>query len=119
MQAETRCARFKGTEPVEFIDMKVFGGTIIDQREDAVEFVKEHITLHAKLWEQKEKRNGNTQEWGTGTNRIIRECMDHGLPEPLFELVTESLVVNFRKHRVTEEMIRKLSEGEKIIIDFI
>lgn len=57
LQAETRCARFKGTEPVEFIDMKVFGGTIIDQREDAVEFVKEHITLHAKIvgTERKEK----------------------------------------------------------------
>jgi ATP-dependent DNA helicase RecG len=34
LQAETRCARFKGTEPLEFIDMKVFGGNIIDQRED-------------------------------------------------------------------------------------
>ena len=29
--------------------MKVFGGNIIDQREDAVEFVKEHIKLHAKI----------------------------------------------------------------------
>ena len=49
MQAETRCARFKGTEPLEFIDMKVFGKSIIDQRNDAVEFVKEHIKLHAKI----------------------------------------------------------------------
>jgi len=49
IQSETRCARFKGTKPLEFIDMKVFGGNIIDQREDAVEFVKEHIKLHAKI----------------------------------------------------------------------
>jgi len=49
IQSETRCARFKGIEPLEFIDMKVFGGDIIDQREDAVEFVKEHIKLHAKI----------------------------------------------------------------------
>lgn len=49
LQAETRCARFKGTEPLEFIDMKVFGGNIIDQREDALEFVKEHIQLHAEI----------------------------------------------------------------------
>jgi len=48
-QSETRCARFKGTKPLEFIDMKVFGGNIIDQREDALEFVKEHIKLHAKI----------------------------------------------------------------------
>ena len=46
-QAEVRCARFKGIEPLEFIDMKVFGKTVIDQREDALEFVKEHITLRA------------------------------------------------------------------------
>ena len=47
--SEIRCARFKGTKPLEFIDMKVFGGNLIDQREDAVEFVKEHIKLHAKI----------------------------------------------------------------------
>ena len=29
--------------------MKVFGGNIIDQREDALEFVKEHIQLHAEI----------------------------------------------------------------------
>jgi len=49
LQAETRCARFKGTEPLEFIDMKVFGGNIIDHREDSLEFVKEHIKLHARI----------------------------------------------------------------------
>ena len=32
IQLETRCARFKGIKPLEFIDMKVFGGAIIDQR---------------------------------------------------------------------------------------
>jgi len=37
------------------------------------------------------------EEWGTGTNRIIKECLDHGLPEPLFEDITESLVVTSPK----------------------
>jgi ATP-dependent DNA helicase RecG len=49
LQAENRCARFKGTKPLEFIDMKVFGGNIIDQREDSLEFIKEHIKLHAEI----------------------------------------------------------------------
>ena len=49
LQAETRCGRFKGTKPLKFIDMKVFGGNIINQREDAVEFVKEHIRLQAEI----------------------------------------------------------------------
>ncbi|GFO97816.1 putative transcriptional regulator [groundwater metagenome] len=48
-QSETRCARFKGTKPLEFIDMKILGRNIIDQREDVVEFIKEHIKLHAKI----------------------------------------------------------------------
>ena len=49
LPAKTRCARFKGTKPLEFIDMKVFEGNIIDQREDALEFVREHIKLQAKI----------------------------------------------------------------------
>lgn len=53
--AETKCARFKGTEPLEFIDMKVFRGNIFDQRDNAVEFVKEHIRLHAKIVEIERK----------------------------------------------------------------
>jgi ATP-dependent DNA helicase RecG len=44
-QAETRCARFKGISPVEFTDMKVFGGSLIDQVENAVSFVLDHIPL--------------------------------------------------------------------------
>jgi ATP-dependent DNA helicase RecG len=45
LQAETRCARFKGISPVEFTDMKVFGGTLIDQVENAVSFVLDHIPM--------------------------------------------------------------------------
>ena len=192
LQAETRCARFKGTEPLEFIDMKVFGGTIIEQRNDALEFVKEHISLHAKIvgTEREEKweypieaireavtntlchrdyeisshvqvrifddrvevwgcgplpepltindltklhksilRNhliGNCfflikfiEEWGTGTNRIIKECINHGLPEPLFQLVTENLVVNFRKYRVSEQDLENLNARQRIAIEYL
>jgi ATP-dependent DNA helicase RecG len=166
VQSETRCARFKGTKPLEFIDMKVFGGNIIDQREDALEFVKEHIKLHAEIkgTEREEKweypieaireaitnaichrdyetasnvqirifddrieiwgcgllpepltpedlkrehksilRNPQIgksfflikfiEQWGTGTNRMIEQCLGHGLPEPLFEEVVGDFVL--------------------------
>jgi len=192
LQGETRCARFKGIEPLEFIDMKVFGGNVINQREDALEFTKEHIKLHAKIvgtervekWEYpieaireaitnaichrdyrissnvqvrifddrieiwgvgplpeplkiedlKKKHDSilrnpligkcfflikYIEQWGTGTNKIIKECLSHGLPEPLFEEITGSLVVTFRKYRVSEEIIKELSREERIIIDFI
>lgn len=192
LQAEVRCARFKGTEPLEFIDMKVFGGNIIAQREDSLEFVKEHIKLHAEIqgterverWEypieaireaitnaichrdyeissnvqvrifddrievwgcgplpvpltvEDLKRKHDSvlrnpligkcfflikyiEQWGTGTNRIIKGCLNHGLPEPLFEEIAGNLVVTFRKYRVTEEILKEISEEEKIIINYL
>jgi len=192
LQAETRCARFKGTEPLEFIDMKVFGGNIIDQREDALEFVKEHIQLHAEIkgterierWEypieaireaitnaichRNYKISSNVQirifddrieiwgcgplpepltiedlkkkhdsvlrnpligrcfflikyieQWGTGTNRIIEWCQNYGLSEPAFEEIGGSFVVTIRKYKISEEIMKELSEEEKIIMSHL
>ncbi|MEA3283005.1 MAG: ATP-binding protein [Euryarchaeota archaeon] len=50
LQAEVRCARFKGTKPVKpFMDMKVFGGNIIDQVRKSLGFVLEHIPMEVYL----------------------------------------------------------------------
>ena len=46
LQSRIRCARFKGTRALDFIDMKVVDGTIPDLREKAMKFVVEH-TRHA------------------------------------------------------------------------
>lgn len=196
LQAETRCGRFKGTEPVKpFIDMKVFGGNIFDQVERSVGFVLEHIPLKVYLAgkpEREEKyeyppdaireaiinavchrdyeESSNVQirifdgrievwgsgplpepltpedlkrkhrsilrnpliakcfflvkfveRWGTGTNDIIRMCLDWGLPEPLFEEVAGSLVVTFRKSKLTEENIEKLglTERQKKAVEYL
>jgi ATP-dependent DNA helicase RecG len=186
MQAETRCARFKGTEPIDFIDMKLFNGSIIDQRENAVAFVKEHIKLHAKIigtdrvetWEypleaireaitnaicHRDYEIASTvqvrifddrieiwgvgplpkpltlkdlvkkhdsvlrnpliakslfmikyiEQWGTGTNRIIEACINHGLPQPLFEILSGSLVVTFRKDILSERHIDQLDINDR------
>jgi ATP-dependent DNA helicase RecG len=187
LQAETRCARFKGTKPLDFIDLKVFGGTIVDQREDAVEFVQEHIERHAKIvglerhemWEypldaireaitnaichRDYEISANVQvrifddrleiwgcgplpeplkvedlkqrhrsilrnpvigkcffwikyieQWGTGTNRIIDACLKHGLPEPVFEELSGSLVVTLRK-LITEDLLKEKGLNERQI----
>ena len=192
LQTELRCARFKGTEPLEFIDMKVFGGNVIDQREDGLEFFKEHIKLHAEIkgterverweypiegvreaitnaichrdyestanvqirifddriefWNPGNLLNGLTvqklkekhesvlrspllaknfflikyiERWGTGTNRIIKECLNHGLPEPVFEETGGSFVVTIRKYKISEEIMEELSEEEKAIINHL
>jgi len=188
LQSETRCARFKGIEPLEFIDMKVFGGNIIDQREDALEFVKEHIKLHAEIkgterverWEypieaireaitnaichRNYKISSNVQirvfddrieiwgcgplpepltvedlrkkhdsvlrnpligkcfflikyieQWGTGTNRMIKKCLSSGLPEPLFEEISGNLVVTFRG-KITKEYLEGLNLNKRQIV---
>jgi len=187
LQTEVRCARFKGTKPLEFIDMKVFGGDVINQREDGLEFVKEHIKLHAEIkgterverWEypieaireaitnaichRDYESTANVQirifddrievwgcgplpkpltiedlrkkhdsvlrnpligksfflikyieQWGTGTNRMIDWCLNHGLLEPLFEEISGSLVVTFRGE-ITEEYLRNLGLSQRQI----
>jgi len=50
LQAETRCARFKGAKPVKpFLDMKVFGGSVFDQVDKSLNFVLEHIPMKVYL----------------------------------------------------------------------
>ncbi len=49
LQSEVRCARFKGTEPLTFIDMKVLRGNVIEQIDDAEKFVMNHIKLAAEI----------------------------------------------------------------------
>ena len=56
LQAEVRCARFKGNEPVKpFIDMKIFGGNIIEQVDSALNFILEHISMKVYLAGKKER----------------------------------------------------------------
>lgn len=49
LQAEVRCARFKGTESLVFIDMKVLRGNVVDLIDNAEKFVMNHIRLAAQV----------------------------------------------------------------------
>lgn len=49
LQSKLRCARYKGTTPVDFIDLRVIEGTIVDQVEDAEKFILSHIKKAAKI----------------------------------------------------------------------
>ena len=55
------------------------------------------------------------EQGGTGTNRIIKECLKHGLSEPLFEEVAGNLVVTCRKTKFTEEYLKQLNLNERQI----
>ena len=194
LQAEVRCARFKGTKPLEFIDMKVFDGSIIDQVDAAEGFVLRHITRSAWIEPTKVERQekweyppdavreaivnaichrdyestANAQirifddrieiwgcgplpqpltpddlkrkhksiprnpliakcfflikyieQWGTGTNRMIDKCLDHGLPEPIFEEISGDFVVTFKKYYIDDEILKELNERQKRVIEYL
>ncbi|MCW5933199.1 MAG: putative DNA binding domain-containing protein [Fimbriimonadia bacterium] len=48
-QSEVRVARFKGNNPLHFLDMKVIEGRIIDQREAIMDFIQRHIRMEATI----------------------------------------------------------------------
>lgn len=48
-QAMVRCARFKGTTEVHFLDMKVIQGTIVDQVEEVMAFIKRNTRMAAEI----------------------------------------------------------------------
>ena len=50
---------------------------------------------------------------------MIEWCLNYKLPEPIFEEVAKSLVVTFRKYRVSEENMKILSKEERIIVEYI
>ncbi|KAF5436526.1 ATP-dependent DNA helicase RecG [Candidatus Methanophagaceae archaeon] len=61
------------------------------------------------------------EQWGTGTNDMIAACINWGLPEPKFELVTGNLVVSFRKDIFTEDYLKTmgLNERQKKVIEYL
>lgn len=53
------------------------------------------------------------EKWGTGTNDMINECINWGLPEPEFEFTGTSLVVTFKKAKLSEEILQALRLNER------
>lgn len=168
LQARVRCARYKGTTAIDFIDLKVLEGDIIDQVNTSEKFVLSHIKKAAKIvlfkreevWEyppdalreaivnaichrdysfpgnvkiavyddrveitspgglpepltpaKLKKRHDsiprnrliannfflirNIEQWGTGTNKIVKWCVEHGLEEPDFKNIGGGFEVLF------------------------
>ena len=59
LQAKLRCARFKGTDEVSFIDMKVIEGDIVQQVEDVMAFVQRNTSMAVKI----EAKLARTEQW--------------------------------------------------------
>lgn len=191
LQAQTKCARFKGTN-LDFDDMAIFEGSILDQRDNALGFIKKHIKRSAVITdtERDEKLEypivalreaitnaichrdyqlssnvqinifddrieiwgcgslpGNLtiddlkvehtsvprnkliakrffdikfiETWGTGTLRLIQSCIDHGLPEPIFEIKSGNLVVTINKYKFSLLTVKYLEESQQKAIDYL
>jgi ATP-dependent DNA helicase RecG len=58
-QSALRCARFKGDDTVHFLDMKVIEGTVIDQVEEAMAFVRRNTSMAVTI----EDRPERTEQW--------------------------------------------------------
>jgi ATP-dependent DNA helicase RecG len=171
VQSEVRCGRFTGTEAVNFEDMAVIRGTLIQQVPEVLAFLNKNIRVSARFTGKPEREEtweyprealreavvnaichrdyqdtGNVQvrvfddrieiwnpgmlpagltvedlksehrsqprnaliaecfysvkyveQWGTGTNRMIRLCKEAGLPPPKFEQKAGSFIVTFTK----------------------
>lgn len=192
LQAITKCARFKGTEAIDFDDMKLFDGNLFDQREDSLNFVMKHIRHSAtikgtervenfeyppeaireaitnaichrdyqinsnvqvrifddrlEIWgcgplpgtltvdDLKVEHNSFPRNkliakcffdikfiecWGTGTIRMIQSCIEQGLPEPIFEIKSNNVVVTFKKYMITDELLNSLNERQRKSIDYL
>lgn len=57
-QSEVRVARFKGTQPLDFLDMKVIEGRLIEQRDLIIGFIQRHISMAAEI-----KRLERAERW--------------------------------------------------------
>ncbi len=171
-QSALRCARFRGVDNQDFLDMKVFAGSLSSLITEGMLFVERHTSTAVEIsgWrpDRVEKgeypaeairealvnaichrdyadtgnvqvrifddrlevwnpgilpegwdvgllrqshpskprnlriadclyRVGIIEQWGTGTQRMIRECVENGLPEPEFEESGGFFVVRFSK----------------------
>tara|TARA_Y100000310_G_C20611760_1_gene778364 strand:+ start:114 stop:1472 length:1359 start_codon:yes stop_codon:yes gene_type:complete len=59
LQSEVRCGRFKGIKPLEFEDMEVIKGTLIEQVNQMMSFVKRNLKVKATFDEGVERK----EEW--------------------------------------------------------
>lgn len=200
VQTEIRCARFNGTDPVDFADMQVITGTIIEQVPAVLNFIRRHINVSAQITGEPERKEtweypkeaireavvnaichrnyedtGNVQirifddrlevwnpgllpagmtidmlrkahrsrprneliarcfylikyieQWGTGTNRMIKLCREGGLPGLEFYELSDTFIVKFRRRmqRIRKPKskpagVTELTRTQKKIIEYL
>ena len=60
-------------------------------------------------------RSGYIESWGRGTIKIIKECKQAGIPEPIFSYYSSDISVEFRKDIYNEKYLKSLDLNERQI----
>ena len=92
LQAKIRCARFKGTKGLDYIDMKVFEGTIIELREKTMKFIMQY-TKHAVYFDA----NKRYDRWEYPL-RALEEILTNALAHREYSTAAEIQVSVFDNH---------------------
>ncbi len=58
-------------------------------------------------------RSGYIESWGRGTLKIIRECKQAGIPEPIFSYDSSDISVEFRKDIYNEKYLQSLNLSDR------
>ena len=60
-------------------------------------------------------RSGYIESWGRGTIKILNECKQSGIPEPVFSYDSSDMSVEFRKDIYNEKYLKSLNLNERQI----
>jgi len=58
-------------------------------------------------------RSGYIESWGRGTLKIIKECKQAGIPEPVFSYESSDISVEFRKDIYNEKYLKTLNLNDR------
>ena len=58
-------------------------------------------------------RSGYIESWGRGTIKIIRECKQAGIPDPVFSYDSSDISVEFRKDIYNEKYLKSLNLNDR------
>jgi predicted HTH transcriptional regulator len=53
------------------------------------------------------------ESWGRGTIKIIKECKQAGIPEPVFSYDSSDITVEFRKDIFYEQYLKSLNLNDR------
>lgn len=101
-----------------YVDRLVFWNPGELHHDLTIESLKKNHPSHPRnpLIAQKFFYCGLIERWGSGTIKMIKECVKVSLPEPIFEEISNGLQVTFPKDRYTKIQLAKMGLNLRQIV---